>query len=175
MVSEVLHEAPREPLTPLQRAVYGKLDELRVPFSRVETDRGVSIDDCREVDGALGVSTVKTLLLCNRQKTRFYLLVMPGDKPFVTRDFGAALGVSRVSFAPAEMLGELLGTVVGGASPLAVVSAPAHIRVVFDREALATETFGCNDGTPHNYLRLATDDVRRYLESCGRPCELVDL
>ena len=90
--------------SPLQESVYELLEHLDVDFVRVDTQDVITMDDCLHINDALDTQVVKTLFLCNRQQTQFYLCVMPGDKPFVTRDFGSALGVSRVSFAPATLL-----------------------------------------------------------------------
>lgn len=159
----------------LQRCVYEKLMELGVEFVRVDTDGAVTMDDCREIDEALDVETVKTLFLTNRQKTAFYLFVTAGSKPFVTKDFSRALGVARVSFAPAEMMMDMLGMPVGGASPLCAVKAPYDVRFVFDAEIAVKGSFGCNDCTPNSYMRIDYDDLSRYLESCGHLPEIISL
>ncbi len=102
--SEIKTAAPAAFANETQRKVYAALERLAIPFARIDNDPAVTMEDCIAVDQALGAPTVKTLLLCNRQQTVFYLYVMPGDKPFSTKDFGAALQISRVSFAPAAML-----------------------------------------------------------------------
>ena len=106
------------------------------------------------------MQTVKTLFLCNRQQTAFYLFVTPGDKPFRTKDFSAALGVSRVSFATPEQLERLMGTVVGSATVFSALLASAReVRVVFDRALADGEWYGCTDGTTTGYMKLRTRDV----------------
>ena len=92
-VSEVIKTPPKEFATSLQEKVYKTLAELEIPFERVDTGDAVTMEDCIDIDKKLGCKVVKTLFLCNRQKTAFYLFVTPGDKPFVTKDFGKALGV----------------------------------------------------------------------------------
>ena len=71
------------------------------------------MEDCEAIDSKLQMKTVKTLFLCNRQQTKFYLFVTRGDKPFKSKNFSAALGVSRVSFAPEEKMEEMMGNKVG--------------------------------------------------------------
>lgn len=167
--SDIITAAPAEFVNDTQRKVYAALERLGIPFARIDNDPAVTMEDCAAVDAALGVPTVKTLLLCNRQQTMFYLYVMPGDKPFVTKDFGAALQISRVSFAPAEMLHEFLGTEVGATTPLSLVADPEHrVRLVIDRAAVAPESIGCPDGTTTCYMRLATADLlEKYLPATG--------
>ena len=85
---------------------------------------------------------------------------MPGDKPFSTKDFGAALQISRVSFAPAAMLQEFLGTEVGATTPLSLVADPENrVRLIIDQAAVAPESIGCPDGTTTCYMRLKTADL----------------
>ena len=121
------------------------------------------------------MKTVKTLLLCNRQQTEYYLYVTPGDKPFVTKDFGKALGISRVSFAPQEKLLPMLGTVLGATTIFSTLVAPeGSFRLVMDREVAESEWYGCTDGTTTCYMRLATRDLLdRFLPTVPFPLTLI--
>ena len=158
--SEIKSETPAVFVNETQRRVYAALERLAIPFGRIDNDPAVTMEDCIAIDQALGVPTVKTLLLCNRQQTMFYLYVMPGDKPFSTKDFGAALQISRVSFAPAEMLQEFLGTEVGATTPLSLVSDTENrVRLIIDKAAVAPESVGCPDGTTTCYMRIRTADL----------------
>lgn len=92
-VSEIKREAPEVFATPLQKKVYETLVQNNIPFGRVDTDPGITMEDCRNIDAAIGERIVKTVFLCNRQQTVFYLYAMPADKPFITKEFGHALGI----------------------------------------------------------------------------------
>ena len=163
-VSKPTSDLPSEYKTPLQEMTYKFLDENGIPFSRVDNDEAVTMEDCIEIDKALDMKTVKTLFLCNRQKTNFYLFVTAGDKPFVTKNFSSALGISRVSFASAEMLDEIIGTKVGATTIFGVLRSEADdVQVVFDREVCEDEWFGCSDGTTTGYLKLKTEDILKKL------------
>ena len=120
-VSEQLSTPPEHPSTPLQKAVYEAFARLDIPFVRVDTDPGITMEDCRHIEDGLGCPIVKTVFVCNRQQTEFYLYVMPADKPFVTREFCGALGIPRVSFASAEKLMELTGVAPGATTILSAV------------------------------------------------------
>ena len=167
--SEIRTERPSTFSCETQRLVYETLERLGVPVERIDNDPAVTMEDCIAVDRALGVQTVKTLLLCNRQQTVFYLYVMPGDKPFSTKDFGAALQISRVSFAPASMLQELLGTEVGATTPLSLVADPENrVRLIIDKAAVTPESIGCPDGTTTCYMRIRTAALlERFIPSTG--------
>ena len=111
-VSDIITTPPAAFASELQRQVYATFAERGIPFGRVDTDPGLTMEDCQHIDAKIGVRIVKTIFVCNRQQTEFYLYVTTDDKPFVTRDFCGALGIPRVSFASAEKLWELTGVEV---------------------------------------------------------------
>lgn len=159
-VSEPINYLPKEYKSPLHEMICRFLEENKIPFSRVENEPAVTMEDCIAIDKALDVKTAKTLFLCNRQKTNYYLFVTAGNKPFVTKNFSSALGISRVSFASAEMLNEIIGTEIGGATVFGVLRPQAcDVQVVFDKEVCDDEWFGCTDGTPTGYMKLRTSDI----------------
>ena len=91
---------------PREVRTYDYLDSLGIEYWR--TDHAdmpaMTMEDCNKIDAVLGVLICKNLFLCNRQGTAHYLLLMPGDKPFRTKDLSAQLGCSRLSFADAHGL-----------------------------------------------------------------------
>ena len=108
-VSLVYHGAPAESRTPVEDRTYAALEELGIPFDRVDHDPAEDMADCAVISQALGADICKNLLLTPRNRSAFYLLAMPGDKPFVTKDLSKQIGSSRLSFATAEDLEQLLG------------------------------------------------------------------
>ena len=172
-VSEMMSTPPEAFSSKLQRRVYETFGELGIPFGRVDTDPGLTMEDCRHIDAKIGVRIVKTLFLCNRQQTEFYLYVTSHDKPFVTRDFCSALGIPRVSFASAERLWERTGVRVGATTILSAVwPACAGVHLVMDASIAASEWFACTDGTPTCFVKLHTRDLLdKYL--AGKELKLI--
>ncbi len=161
-ISDILATAPHRFSTPLQEKTYATLDLLHIPFERVETDEIVTMEDCALVNQKLDMKMVKTLFLCNRQQTEFYLFVTCGDKPFQSKEFAGALDVSRVSFAPLERMEGMLGTKIGAATVFSVLLDPNRkVRVVFDQDVVDEEWYGCSDGTNTGYMKIATDRIVR--------------
>ncbi|WP_195268387.1 YbaK/EbsC family protein [Eubacterium sp. 1001713B170207_170306_E7] len=161
-ISDIYTTAPASFQTPLQEKVYQTLEALAVPYERVETDEAITMEDCVQINQKLDMQMVKTLFLCNRQQTAFYLFITTGDKPFKARDFSAALGVPRVSFAPPERMAAMLGTKIGAATVFSTLLDPGQqIRVVVDRDVAAGAWYGCSDGTTTGYMKLET---RRILQ-----------
>jgi len=159
-VSEVKTEAPEFFKTPLQQRVYQTLDHLRIPFERVETEEAITMADCVSINEKLDMNMVKTLFLCNRQQTEFFLFITQGDKPFVSKAFSTALGVARVSFAPAEAMETRLGTRIGAATIFsALLESARDVQIVMDRDVLSQQWYGCSDGTTTGYMRLQTAHI----------------
>lgn len=154
----------------LQQSVYKFLADNNIPFARVDNEPCVSMDDCRAIDAALDAPTVKTILLTNRQHTRFFLLVMPADKPFVTKDFSRALEVPRMSFASPELLDEKLGVPHGAASPVCILHPGASdVKPVIDSEVLAHPRICFTDGTLHGFIRVDTSALATILPGALTP------
>ena len=164
-VSEPMSTPPSSPSTPLQKLVYETFARMDIPFTRVDTDPGITMEDCAHISRRIGVDIVKTVFLCNRQQTAFYLYVMPAGKPFVTRDFCTALGIPRVSFASADKLLELTGAAPGATTVLSgVFPAASGVHLVIDRAVADAPEFACTDGTPTCFVRLSTRDLlEKYL------------
>lgn len=105
---------------------------------------------------------VKTLFLCNRQQTGYYLFITVGDKPFRSKDFSTALNIARVSFAPAELMETMLGTKIGAATIFScLLDKEKKVNVIFDKEVLEEEWYGCSDGTNTGYMKVCTEDIYR--------------
>lgn len=159
-VSDIQTTAPKHCKTPLQKAVYQTLEQLHIPFERVDTDEAITMEDCIQIDAKLKTKTVKTLFLCNRQQTSFYLFITKADKSFRSKDFSSALDISRVSFAPAEKMETMLGTKIGATTIFStLMDKENHVQIVFDKDILAEEWYGCSDGTTTGYMKVLTTQM----------------
>lgn len=159
-VSDIFTTAPSMYKTVLQEKTYGALQNLHIPFERVDTDEAITMDDCVQINKVLDMKMVKTLFLCNRKQTDFYLFVMTADKPFGAKEFSNALGVSRVSFAPAELMGKMLGTKIGAATVFsALLDKGNEVKIAFDKDVLTEEWYGCSDGTTTGYMKIRTAQI----------------
>lgn len=159
-VSEVKTKAPESFQSELQQRIYETFADLDIHFERVDNDPAITMEDCVLINERLNMKTVKTLFLCNRQQTNFYLFVTLDGKPFVTKDFSSALGISRVSFATEELLFSMLGTKIGATTVLSsIIDTENKVRIIFDIEVLKNEWYGCTDSTTTSYMKLKTADV----------------
>ncbi len=167
---------PAERRSEPEEAIYDKLAELHIPFDRVDHDHADTMEDCRQIETVLGGRICKNLFLCNRQQTDFYLLMMPGDKPFKTKFLSARLGCARLSFADADHMAKYLHTTPGSVSALELLfDREGKVRLVVDQDLLAREDFCGHPGFSTSTLRMARTDLLRYAEAVGHPPTVVDL
>ena len=143
-----------------EMAVYELLDKLEIPYLRVDHEAAATVDDCHEVDEALGIHICKNLFLCNRQKTDFYLLMMPGLKKFKTKELSAQLGTARLSFAEAEYMEEFLNITPGSVSVMGLMNDKEHrVRLLIDQELLQDEFVGCHPCVNTASLKIRMKDI----------------
>ena len=143
-----------------EMAVYELLDELEIPYLRVDHEAAATVDDCHEVDEALGIHICKNLFLCNRQKTDFYLLMMPGLKKFKTKELSAQLGTARLSFAEPEYMEEFLNITPGSVSVMGLMNDREHrVRLLIDQELLQDEFVGCHPCVNTASLKIRMKDI----------------
>ena len=176
---ELLQGRPQDETGRPQKEIrtYDLLDSLGIPFVRVDHEVHNTMESCAQVDELLQIAICKNLFLCNRQKTQFTLLVMPGRKEFRTKELSAQLGCSRLSFAGEEPMRELLGVTPGSVSVLGLLNdTEKRVRLVIDRDALAHEYFGCHPCRNTTSLRIKTADLTgRILPALGHTPDYVSL
>ena len=139
---------------------YDLLDGLGVDYWRVDHYAANTIEVCAAIDEVLGATICKNLFLCNRQKTAFYLLMLPGNKVFKTKDLSHQIGSSRLSFAGAEDMEKYLDITPGSVSVLGLMNdKDKQVQLLVDEEILGDEWLGCHPCINTSSLRIKTADV----------------
>ena len=139
---------------------YDFLDSLGVEYERIDHEAAMTMEVCEAIDVALGATICKNLLLTNRQKTDFYLLLMPGDKPFKTKELSGQLGVSRLSFAEAEFMEAFLDITPGAVSVMGLMNdSENRVRLLIDADLLKMEDIGCHPCVNTASIRLTMADL----------------
>ena len=140
--------------------VYDFLDSLGVTYQRIDHEAAMTMEACEEIDRTLEATICKNLLLCNRQETQFYLLMLPGDKVFKTRNLSAQIGSSRLSFAKEEYMEQYLDITPGSLSVLGLMNDKDRmVRLLIDEDVLTGEYIGCHPCINTSSLRLRTKDL----------------
>ena len=162
---------------PKEQRVYELLDRLQIDYQRIDHEAAMTMEACAQVDAALEAGICKNLLLCNRQCTNFYLLMMPGDKPFKTKELSAQIGSSRLSFAAPEYMERFLDITPGSLSVLGLMNDKDHrVNLLIDRDLLQGEYIGCHPCINTSSLRLKTADLmEKIIPAMDHPVTLVDL
>ena len=139
---------------------YDLLDSLGVPYQRIDHEPANTMEACAAIDEALQATICKNLLLCNRQETAFYLLMIVGDKVFKTSQLSKQIGSSRLSFAGPEYMEAFLDITPGSVSVLGLMNDKENrVQLLIDEDVLKGEYFGCHPYINTSSLRLKTSDL----------------
>ena len=145
---------------PRELRVYDLLDRLGIDYGQVDHAAAMTMEACREADEAMGTPMCKNLLLCNRQKTAFYLLMLPGDKVFRTSALSRQIGSSRLSFAEGAYMEEFLDITPGSVSVMGLMNDKDHrVELIMDEDILKGEYIGFHPCINTSSLRLKTADL----------------
>ncbi|GAB5616675.1 prolyl-tRNA synthetase associated domain-containing protein [Faecalimonas canis] len=162
---------------PKEMQVYELLEKLQIPFERMDHEVADTMEACQKIDEKLQVTMCKNLFLCNRQKTNFFLLLMPGDKKFLTKDLSKQLGISRLSFAEAEFMEKFLDITPGSVSVLGLMNdSQKEVTLLIDQDLLKDEYIGCHPCINTSSLKIKTSDIlEKFLVYTGHTPTLVTL
>lgn len=139
---------------------YDFLDKLNIEYERIDHEELNTMAACEEVDKLLGATICKNLFLCNSQKTNFYLLMMPGDKKFITKELSAQIGSARLSFASPEFMERFLDITPGSVSVMGLMNDnDKQVRLLVDEEVLQGEYIGCHPCINTASSKLKTEDL----------------
>lgn len=157
--------------------VYDLLDSLDIEYERIDHAPAMTMEICQEIDRVLGAMICKNLFLCNRQQTNFYLLMMPADKPFKTKDLSTQIGSSRLSFASAEHMEELLDVTPGSVSIMGLMNDSENkVKLLIDEDVLKDEFIGFHPCINTSSLKIKmTDMTQKIIPSLSHPLQTVSL
>lgn len=161
----------------VETACYDFLDGLGVSYQRADHDEAPSIEACAAVEQLLGAAICKNLFLCNRQETSFYLLMMPGEKPFKTKDLSRQLGVARLSFGKPEYMEQFLDITPGSVSVMGLMNdKEQRVQLLIDEEVIQNEYVGCHPCINTVSMKLKTSDLlEKFLPAVGHKPIMVRL
>ena len=155
---------------PREIRTYDHLDDLGIKYQRTDHERADNMEACNEIDAVLGVIICKNLFLCNRQKTKFYLLMMPGDKKFKTKELSSQINSARLSFADPEDMLKYLDIEPGAVSIMGLLNDKDHaVQLLIDEDVLKGEYLGCHPCVNTASIRMRMDDfLHVYLPAVGK-------
>lgn len=156
---------------------YRLLEQLNIPFRRLDHAPAMTMEDCDGVDTLLNIEHCKNLFLRNTQKTEFYLLLLPHHKKFRTAVLSKQIGTARLSFAEEEFMVKYLDIHPGSVSILGLMNDKEHrVHLLIDREALTREYMGCHPCVNTSSLQIKTSDIyEKFLKYTGHAPTFVTL
>lgn len=156
---------------------YDLLDKLHVSYQRIDHEAAETMEICAEIDKVLEATICKNLFLCNRQKTNFYLLMMPGDKTFKTKELSKQIGSARLSFASPEDMERYLDITPGSVSIMGLMNDTENVvQLLVDEDVLKGEYVGCHPCINTSSIRIKTEDLfGRVLEAMHHTMRVVKL
>ena len=158
-------------------AVYELLDRLEIEFERIDHFETSTMEMCQAIDEMLDGVICKNLFLRNQQKTKFYLLMMPGNKKFHTKDLSKQINSSRLSFGEAVYMERFLQTTPGSVSVMGLMNDKDNqVQLLMDRDVLGGEWFGCHPCMNTSSIRLKLSDLlERFLPAVHHEPIFVEL
>ena len=179
MTMELVNGRPADCAGRLEREIrcYDLLDSLGIDYQRIDHEAAMTMEDCVEVDRVLDAVICKNLLLCNRQCTEFYLLMLPEDKHFKTSVLSKEIGSSRLSFAAPEYMEKFLNITPGSVSVLGLMNdGENHVQLLMDEDVLKGEYIGCHPCINTSSLRISTNDMlEKIIPAMGHELTYVEL
>ena len=154
---------------PREIRTYDFLDHLGIKYFRTDHERADNMIACNQIDSVLGVMICKNLFLCNRQKTMYYLLMMPGDKKFKTKELSSQIHSARLSFAEQDDMLKYLDIEPGAVSIMGLMNDHDHaVQLLVDEDVLRDEFLGCHPCVNTSSLKMRTADVfEKFLPAVG--------
>ena len=161
---ELLNGRPADEAGRLEKEirVYDLLDSLGISYQRVDHEPAMTIEACQDIDKLMGTHMCKNLFLCNRQETDFYLLLMPGDKKFKTKELSSQINTARLSFANEAHMEELLDITPGSVSVMGLMNDKDNkVQLLIDEDLLEHPYLGCHPCINTSSLCIKKDDILR--------------
>lgn len=156
---------------------YNLLNNLNIQFTGIDHKEAMTIQDLGNTEALLGVSIAKNLFLCNSSKKDFYLLIMPGDKKFHTKDLSKQINSSRLSFADGSYMEKYINITPGSLSIMGLMFDKEHrVKLVIDKDIIESEYFGCHPCVNTTSLKIKTSDIMNtFLPYTGHESVIVEL
>lgn len=156
---------------------YDYLEALDIKFDRVDHNELMTMDECEKAEETLGAHICKNLFLRNQQKAKFYLLMMPGNKKFLTKELSKQINSARLSFAEAESMENYLGVSPGSVTVLGLMNDASNtVSLLIDKDLLQLEYIGVHPCVNTSTLKIKTDDlINKFLKHTKHSYTTVEL
>lgn len=159
-------------------SVYEFLARLGIAFERLDHEAICTMEAGAAVNAALAPAVVcKNLLLTNRKKTEFFLLMLRCDKRFNSKEVAHQIGVPQLSFAPEEFMLEFLDILPGAVSVMGLMNDRGNrVKLLIDCDVLKCDLLGCHPCVNTSSIRLKMQDLlEKFLPAVGHDFRSVNV
>jgi Ala-tRNA(Pro) deacylase len=156
--------APAEPVSPEQ--LLQRFKDLGIETVTHEHPPLMTVEDSKRLRGDLPGGHCKNLFLKDR-KDRYWLVVMSEDRKVDIKALDKLLG-TRLSFASAERLWQVLGVRPGAVTPFALINDRAvQVEVILDEAMMAESLLNYHPLVNTRTTAIRSADLVRFIEACG--------
>ncbi len=149
----------------MKQKIFDILDELKIPYEVFNHKPTFTCDESRDV--CIPGLRVKSLLLRNKKKDRFYMVVTTDEKKLDTNSLRKDLDESKLWFVSPELMHELIALEPGHVSPYALINnADKNIKVIFDRD-IKGQKVGFHPLQNNATIVTNLDNVEKFLDFLG--------
>ncbi|MBR5498037.1 MAG: prolyl-tRNA synthetase associated domain-containing protein [Clostridia bacterium] len=175
--SVICNGRPSDKRCDVEESTYDFLEKNNIDFVRVDHAETATIEECHKIEDVLGVEICKNLFLQNSAKTKYYLLLLPGEKRFVSKEISKKLSSTRLSFAPDDKLYEFLKIEPGSVSIMGLIHDKANnVNLVIDSSLLEKPYFCCHPCKNTSTLKFSTDDIiNKFISATNHQLTIIDI
>lgn len=156
--------------------VYTALKKMNISYDLVQHPPALTTEEADSyIEGKEGVRT-KTLFLCNRKKSAYYLVIMDDTKRLDMKKLGELIGEKGMQFGSTEKLMEKMLLPPGVVSLFGLLNNTEHdIKIFLDSEMLSERfmSFHANDNS--KTIFISTDDMYKFIHLLDYEYSIINL
>ena len=147
----------------MREKIFTLLDDLEIEYTNYEHEPAFTCDDAKGID--IPGKRVKSLLLKNKQKNNFYMVVIEDEKRLDSSIIRKYFWESKVSFVSEELMVEKIWLRPGHVSPFAMINnQEKDITVVFDTSLQWSEIW-IHPLQNDNTIVIKMENITKFLEN----------
>ena len=156
------------------QSVLTYLDNHQIEYEMFEHPAAFTCEEVEQYCSHIPGMACKNLFIKNRKGKRFFLLVLPADKPIDIKAFGRRVGQSGLTFANPQNLMDKLKLVPGSVSPFGLLNDQEGIVEVFiDQEVLDADRVNFHPNINTATLAFKGEMFKRFLDSVMHDYQII--
>ncbi len=158
-----------------KQRLFDRFDELNIKTSTHEHAPAFTVEEARELRGAIPGGHCKNLFLKDK-KAALWLIVCLEDARINLKTAPAKIGSARLSFGKPDLLMETMGIAPGSVTPFGLINDKANVvNVVLEQKMMKNELLNYHPLKNDATTTIAADDLVCFIKSCGHRVQIVDL